>query len=59
MIAKLVKENNNYYCSKCRMKQPKIIESYCFFCSTTFSNYEEELTKIFKENEDNKIEKIK
>ncbi len=52
MIAKLIKKNEEYYCSECRMKQPTIIEPYCFFCAANFSNYEEELTKVFRESED-------
>lgn len=54
MIAKLIQKNNCYYCSECRMKQ-SIIEPYCFFCDATFSNYEEELTKNFKDCEDNNL----
>ena len=62
MIAKLIHKNDYYYCSECRndyyycsecrMKQSKIIESYCFFCGSTFSNYEEELIKAFNEEEE-------
>ena len=55
MIAKLIKKNDCYYCSECKMKQSTIIKPYCFFCAATFSNYEEELIKIFKESEDNNI----
>lgn len=51
MIAKLIKKNDCYYCSECRMKQPTIIEPYCFFCAATFSNYEEELIKFVQEME--------
>lgn len=52
MIAKLIKKNDYYYCSECRMKQPKELEPYCFFCGANFSNYEEELIKIFSLAED-------
>ena len=51
MIAKLIHKNDYYYCSECRMKQPTIIEPYCFFCGATFSNYEEELIKFVQEME--------
>lgn len=52
MIAKLIHKNDYYYCSECRMKQKKIIEPYCFFCGSTFSNYEEELVKAFNEEKE-------
>ena len=52
MIAKLIHKNDYYYCSECRMKQGRIIEPYCFFCGSTFSNYEEELIKAFSEEEE-------
>ena len=55
MIAKLIKKNDCYYCSECRMKQPKILEPWCFFCEVIFSNFEEELLKNFKECEDNQL----
>lgn len=55
MIAKLIKKNDCYYCSECRMKQPKELEPYCFFCGANFSNYEEELIKNFEQSEDNNI----
>lgn len=54
MIAKLIHKNDYYYCSECRMKQDRIIEPYCFFCGAIFSNYEEELIKIFDKEEKNK-----
>jgi hypothetical protein len=49
MITKLVKRGNDYYCNNCFMKQSKIIDPYCYFCGETFSNYEEEIIKIFNE----------
>lgn len=52
MIAKLIHKNDYYYCSECRMKQGRIIEPYCFFCGSTFSNYEEELIKAFSKEEE-------
>ena len=56
MIAKLIKKNDDcYYCGKCRMKQPKDLKPWCFFCEANFSNFEEELIKNFKESEDNNI----
>ena len=55
MIAKLIKKNDCYYCSECRMKQPKVLEPWCFFCEANFSNFEEELLKNFKECEDNQL----
>ena len=51
MIAKLIKKNEEYYCSECRMKQPTIIKPYCCFCEANFSNYEEELIKSIEEME--------
>ena len=52
MIAKIIHKNDYYYCSECRMKQE--LQPYCDFCGADFTNYEEELIKTFKENEDNK-----
>ena len=43
MVANLVKkENNCWYCSKCRMRQSHMSER-CEFCWSYFSNYEEVL----------------
>ena len=55
MITKLIKRGENYYCSNCFMKQSKIIDSYCYFCGEFFSNYEEEMLKIFKKEQENAI----
>lgn len=52
MIAKLIHKNDCYYCSECRIKQNKMIEPYCSFCGATFSNFEEELIKIFSEEKE-------
>ena len=51
MIAKLIRKNDYYYCSECRMRQE--LQPYCDFCEAIFTNYEEELIKVFKESEDN------
>jgi len=55
MIAKLIYKDDCYYCSECRMKQSKILEPYCFFCGSTFSNYEEELIKVFSKEEEEQL----
>ena len=47
MIAQLVKKSNYYICSNCRMKQHNV-EEVCWFCGLSFSNYEEEIIKIFE-----------
>lgn len=52
MIARLLKKNNKYCCSECMMIQQEI-KSYCSFCGEAFTNYEEELVKIFKLEEPN------
>lgn len=39
MVAQLIKKNDYFYCSYCRMKQR--VSSVCFFCGATFSNYAE------------------
>lgn len=30
-----------YYCSNCRIKQPKELKGTCVFCGSWFSNYED------------------
>lgn len=61
MVAKLIKKGNRYICSECFIHQPEELLSYCFFCGSTFSNYEhiiilkfkEENFKEFNSNEEN------
>lgn len=56
MIARLIEKSPlYYYCSQCRMKQQEL-RPYCFFCEATFSNYEEEIVKIFKIKEQEKCD---
>lgn len=50
-VTTLIKKADNYYCNNCFMKQPKKINSKCFFCDSVFSNFEEILIKDFKEQE--------
>jgi len=52
MIAQLIDRKTYYICSNCRMKQHEIKET-CWFCDLPFSNYEEEIIKIFKLKEEN------
>lgn len=42
MISRLIKKDTNdiYYCSNCRMRQPRVLEN-CFWCGNMFSNYED------------------
>lgn len=42
------KKNGDYYCSKCRMKQPRLVTT-CFFCGSLFSNYESALLEDFND----------
>ena len=56
MIAKLVKKNNDYICSECRMRQYDI-QSYCSFCKLPFSNYEEVMFDLVTVQEDFENEK--
>lgn len=47
----MIKEKGGkLYCSKCRMTQPRLLET-CVFCGDLFSNYEEMLLKLYKEAE--------
>lgn len=47
MIAQLIDKGTYYICSECRMKQRELGET-CWFCGKVFTNYEEELIKTFK-----------
>lgn len=49
MIANLLQKPQGYICSYCRMRQPKPFNSCCYFCDAIFTNYEEELLKIYSE----------
>ena len=44
MTSKLVEKNDNYYCSNCMMRQPRVRVN-CWWCGDLFSNYEEVLIK--------------
>jgi len=50
MVALLKEKNGKLYCSNCRMTQPRLLE-ICFFCGRSFSNYEDILLKLYKEEE--------
>lgn len=52
MVAQLVKKNDKYICSECRMTQYQIT-SYCKFCNLPFSNYEEIIIKELLEVDNN------
>ena len=47
MIAQLIDKGTYYICSEFRMKQRELGET-CWFCGKVFTNYEEELIKTFK-----------
>lgn len=49
----LVKKDNDYLCSECRMRQ-KPIEECCKFCRVAFSNYENIMIKEIMEKEKEK-----
>jgi len=52
MVALLKKLNNgDYRCTHCRMKQHKPITTFCPFCGSIFSNYEDVLIKELKTRE--------
>ena len=53
MTALLKERNNNFYCSKCMMRQNKLRHT-CSFCGAEFSNYFTMLYKITKVLEDEK-----
>ena len=50
MVADLIKKNNYYYCSHCRMRQLQPNPN-CYFCGNYFSNWESVLIEEFKEDE--------
>ena len=52
-IAQLLKKTNYYICSECRMKQHELAAE-CEFCGAEFNNYDEIITKIFMEKENDK-----
>ena len=39
MTSKLFKKQDQYYCSNCMMRQPRV-QANCFWCGDMFSNYE-------------------
>lgn len=59
MVANLISKGNDYYCSNCMMRQSGI-PSFCNFCESEFSNWEEiayktvmlEVEEEMKKNED-------
>ena len=59
MIATLLKKNNNYLCGNCLIKQPEPFNSFCIFCGRIFRNYEEELLKIYREEQKREVENDK
>ena len=50
MVSNLVKNNSYYYCSHCMMRQLQINPN-CYFCGNYFSNWEEVMIELFKEQE--------
>ena len=52
-MARLVEKNEEFYCSECMMRQ-KDIESVCFFCGKSFSNWEEILVRLFDVREEDR-----
>lgn len=52
MTGKLIRKNNNYICSECRMRQHGDLMPFCYFCGTNFSNYEEILVIKFHQEMD-------
>lgn len=53
MIAQLRTKLDGIYCNNCFVKQQKL-KSTCSFCGASFSNYEDYLLLMCKENEDGK-----
>lgn len=39
MTSKIIEKHNDYYCSNCMMRQPRV-QANCFWCGNIFSNYE-------------------
>ena len=50
MVAQLIKKNDYFYCSNCRMKQH--VSSVCFFCGYSFSNYAELAAELISDSKE-------
>lgn len=55
MTSKLIKRNDSYFCSECRMKQVYELQPWCIFCGNIFSNYESIVIEQIKEKEENEM----
>ena len=53
-VGQVLKKNDKLYCSECRMVQ-MTLKPYCFFCGTSFSNYENLFLEYYKLVEEDKI----
>jgi predicted amidophosphoribosyltransferase len=45
VIAQLKQNQNNYYCSNCRMIVYYLTNPYCSYCGAMFSNWEDVIIK--------------
>ena len=55
MVSKILKNNNVYYCSNCRMRVIDLKKENCAFCGNLFSNWETITIENMKEQESQKI----
>lgn len=49
MTSTLFKKQDQYYCSNCMMRQPRV-QANCFWCGDMFSNYENMLIQDVNDN---------
>lgn len=49
MIAQYIKKNGYWYCSNCLMRVQGEFRSFCSFCESEFTNYEDVLIQEYKD----------
>ena len=59
MVSKILKNNNVYYCSNCRMRVMDLQKENCIFCGNLFSNWENIAIEYIRELESQKVEDIR
>lgn len=47
MVSQLKERDGNFYCSNCRVFQPKL-KPFCLFCGDMFGNFNSVLTELMR-----------